>query len=203
MNKLIDFIKGKIEYIGEDYLVVENNSIGYKVYTSAYTTSDLNGKADSAVVYTQMIVREDDIRLCGFSSRAELKVFDLLRTVKGVGTKVALGILSSIAYTELVNVLITGDVNSLTRAPGIGKKTAQRIILELKDKVNKAEEFKTLEAVNLETNIGFMNDENNEAIEALLALGYSIVEAQKVLKKIDTNLSIEEKIKQALRLLVR
>lgn len=200
---MIDFIKGKIEHIGEDYIVIENNSIGYKIFTSAYTISDLNGKLENAIVYTQMIVREDDIRLCGFSSRSELKIFDLLRTVKGVGTKVALGILSSIAYVELVNVLMAGDANSLTRAPGIGKKTAQRIILELKDKVNKTEEFKTLENINFENNTTFIGDANNEAIEALVSLGYSKVEAQKALKNIDNNLSLEEKIKQGLKQLLR
>lgn len=200
---MIDFIKGKIEHVGEDYIVIENNSIGYKIFTSAYTTSDLNGKSENAIVYTQMIVREDDIRLCGFSTRSELKMFDLLRTVKGVGTKVALGILSSISYAEVVNVLIAGDVNSLTRAPGIGKKTAQRIILELKDKVSKTEEFKTLENVSFENNIGFMSQGNNEAIEALVSLGYSKVEAQNALRDIDENLSIEEKIKLGLKQLMR
>lgn len=200
---MIDFIKGKIDYIGQDYVVMENNSIGYKIYTSAYTISDLNGKREDAIVYTQMIVREDDIRLCGFSCRAELKVFDLLRTVKGVGTKVALGILSSIPYMQLINVLMVGDVTSLTRAPGIGKKTAQRIILELKDKVNKTEEFKTLEAVDFDNNIINISSDNDEVIEALVSLGYSRVEAQKVLGKIDNNLPIEEMIKQALKLLVR
>lgn len=200
---MIDFIKGKIEYIGQDHVVIENNSIGYKVLTSAYTVADLNGKSDNAIVYTQMIVREDDISLCGFSTRAELKVFDLLRTVKGVGTKVALGILSSLPYVQLLNVLSAGDVTSLTRAPGIGKKTAQRIILELKDKVDKSDEFKSLESIDFEKNIINMNTENDEAIEALVSLGYSKVEAQKAMKGIDDNLPIEEMIKQALKMLVK
>lgn len=200
---MIDYIKGKTSYIGEDYVVIENNSIGYKIYTSAYTISDLNGKSEDAIVYTQMIVREDDIRLCGFSSRPELKVFDLLRTVKGVGTKVALGILSSIPYIQLINVLLAGDATSLTRAPGIGKKTAQRIILELKDKVNKVDEFKTIEVVDFDNNIINIGSENDEVVEALVSLGYSRVEAQKVLGKIDNSLPIEEMIKQALKLLVR
>jgi Holliday junction DNA helicase RuvA len=200
---LIDFIKGKLDYIGEDHVVIENNSIGYKIYTSAYTVSDLNGKSGDAIVYTQMIVREDDIRLCGFSCRAELKVFDLLRTVKGVGTKVALGVLSSIPYGQLVNVLMAGDVTSLTRAPGIGKKTAQRIVLELKDKVNKVDEFKTLDSVEFDNNIINITSDNDEVIEALVSLGYSRVEAQKVLGKIDSSLPIEEKIKQSLKLLVK
>lgn len=200
---MIDFIKGKIEYIGQDHVVIENNLIGYKVLTSAYTVADLNGKSDNAIVYTQMIVREDDISLCGFSTRAELKVFDLLRTVKGVGTKVALGILSSLPYVQLLNVLSAGDVTSLTRAPGIGKKTAQRIILELKDKVDKSDEFKSLESIDFEKNIINMNTENDEAIEALVSLGYSKVEAQKAMKGIDDNLPIEEMIKQALKMLVK
>ncbi|SHK24013.1 Holliday junction branch migration protein RuvA [Paramaledivibacter caminithermalis] len=199
---MIDYIKGKINYVGEDYVVVENNYIGYKIYTSAYTISDLNGKREDAIVYTQMIVREDDIRLCGFSSRAELKVFDLLRTVKGVGTKVALGILSSIPYIQLINVLMVGDVTSLTRAPGIGKKTAQRIILELKDKVNKADEFGNLEDVDFDNKINIGSD-NDEVIEALVSLGYSRIEAKKVLGKIDNSLPIEEMIKKALKLLVK
>lgn len=200
---MIDYVKGKIEYIGQDHVVIENNSIGYKIFTSAYTVSELNGKPDNAIVYTQMIVREDDIRLCGFSSRAELKVFDLLRTVKGVGTKVALGILSSLPYVQLVNVLTAGDVTSLTRAPGIGKKTAQRIILELKDKIDKTDEFKALESSDFENNIINISSENDEAIEALVSLGYSKVEAQRAMKKIDNSLPIEEMIKQALKMLVK
>ncbi|MDK2918448.1 MAG: holliday junction helicase RuvA [Candidatus Petromonas sp.] len=200
---MIDFIKGSIEYCGDDHLVIENNGIGYKVYTSSYTIFNLGEKKESVTLYTQMIVREDDISLCGFSTRNELKMFDLLKTVKGVGTKVALGILSSISYLDLVNILASGDTNSLTKAPGIGKKTAQRIILELKDKVSKKIQLDNIDEYSLENNFIYSSGENNEAVEALVSLGYSKTEAQEVLRKIDNNLSIEDMIKQALKLLVK
>lgn len=200
---MIDFIRGSIEYIGEDYLVIENNGIGYKVFTSAYTIADLNDDTENAIIYTQMVVREDDISLCGFSTRNELKMFELLKTVKGVGTKVALGILSSIIYVNLVEILVSGDTNSLTKAPGIGKKTAQRIILELKDKVSKTIQTDNLGTINIESNFTNRSNENDEAIEALASLGYTKSEAKNVLDKIDSQLSIEETIKQALKLLVK
>ncbi len=203
MINLIDFIKGSIEYIGEDYVVIENGAIGYRVYTSQYSMAKLNEDMDNVILYTQMIVREDDISLCGFASRQELKMFELLKTVKGVGTKVALGILSTIPFVELANILISADVNNLTKAPGIGKKTAQRIILELKDKVNKSIAIEEGSMVKGSSNFIMSMNANDEVIEALLTLGYGKSEAQEVVSRVDSDLSVEDKIKEALKLLMK
>ncbi len=200
---LIDYIKGSIEFIGEDYIVIENNGIGYRIYTSAYSIAKLNENTDNIIIYTQMVVREDDISLCGFADRSELKIFELLKTVKGVGTKVALGILSGIPFEQLANVLISGDVNSLTKAPGIGQKTAQRIILELKDKVEKSIKTNDIPRNIAVSDFMIKSDMNDEVIEALMALGYSKGEAQNVINKLDDDLSIEDKIKDALKLLMK
>lgn len=200
---MIDFIKGKVRHIAEDYVVIENNGIGYKVFTSNYTIINLHDKKDDVIIYTQMIVREDDISLCGFFDRKELKMFDLLKTVKGIGTKVALGILSAIPYEELVNILILGDEARLKKVPGIGKKTAQRIILELKDKVSKTNEFKNIEDSSIDKSFITYRNDNNELLEALMTLGYSRTEAQGAIDKIDNKLSIEDAIKEALKLLLK
>ncbi|WIF94358.1 Holliday junction branch migration protein RuvA [Caminicella sporogenes] len=203
MILLIDYIKGKVSHFGEDYIVVENNGIGYKIYTSNYTMMNLHEKKENVIIYTQMIVREDDISLCGFFDRKELKVFDLLKTVKGIGTKVALGILSTLPYTELINILIIGDESRLTKVPGIGKKTAQRIILELKDKVGKVNEFKDIDFTSKNVLYAQENKVNDELLEALMSLGYSRGEVQSIIRKIDNNLSLEDGIKEALKLLVK
>lgn len=184
-------------------MVIENGAIGYRVYTSQYSMAKLNEDMDNVILYTQMIVREDDISLCGFASRQELKMFELLKTVKGVGTKVALGILSTIPFVELANILISADVNNLTKAPGIGKKTAQRIILELKDKVNKSIAIEEGSMVKGSSNFIMSMNANDEVIEALLTLGYGKSEAQEVVSRVDSDLSVEDKIKEALKLLMK
>ncbi len=200
---MIDFIKGNIDYVGEGYIVIENNEIGYKIMTSSFTISDLATDNNKAIVYTEMIVREDAISLCGFATRNELQVFQLLTTVNGVGTKVALGILSAIPYIELARTIINGDASTLIKAPGVGKKTAQRIILELKDKIQKKIELTSIDKLNIEVGNVNVSNGNSEALDALITLGYTKNEAKGVLEKIDVNLPIEEIIKQALRLLMK
>ncbi len=120
--KMYDYIKGTVEYIAEDYIVIENHGVGYKVMTSSFTMADLNGMDGEVIVYTQLIVREDDMSICGFSSRHELTMFRLLTSVSGIGTKVALAVLSSIGVYDLAAVIASGDVNKLVKAPGVGKK---------------------------------------------------------------------------------
>ncbi len=121
---MYDYIKGTVEYITEDYIVIENHGMGYKILTSSFTVSDLSGMEDEVIVYTQLIVREDDMSICGFSSRHELTMFKLLTSVSGIGTKVALAVLSSIGVYDLAAVIASGDVNSLVKAPGVGKKNS-------------------------------------------------------------------------------
>jgi len=199
---LIDFVKGNINHLGEGYIVIENNGIGYKINTSQLTISELNKEREDVIIYTEMIVREDDISLYGFSTRSELQMFQLLTTVNGIGTKVALGILSSFRYMDLASIILQGNVIALTKAPGVGKKTAQRIILELKDKIDKKIDLKAVDSKLSDEYNNFIDD-NSEALDALISLGYSRNEVKSVLGKLDTNLPIEELIKQALRLLMK
>lgn len=198
---MIAFIKGKVVHVENDHLVIENNGMGYKVFSSLNTISEVSGK-DEAQVYTEMIVRDDSITLVGFSTPQELKVFHLLTSVSGVGTKVGIGILSSIPAGQLVSIIMSGDVTTLTKAQGVGKKTASRIVLELKDKIEKTMGKSEINLDDLGLGIQ-ANSERSEAMEALETLGYTNVEIQEVLGKIDIkDLATEEIIKIALKELI-
>ena len=196
---MIDYIKGKLAHVAGDVIVVENNGIGYKIYTSSVSVSDFTVPGEEVIVYTEMIVREDAISLVGFSSREELQMFQLLTSVSGVGTKVGIGILSSLPYGNLIGLIASSDVKSLTSAQGVGKKTAERIVLELKDKVPKAFSIQPSDVNEIQVDSGTQKD----ALDALLSLGYTRSEAQAVLKQIDiSHMTIEDIIKTALRKLM-
>lgn len=197
---MLDYIKGYVEHIDEDYIVVETGDIGYKIQTSITTIADLKHHGEKVCVYTEMIVREDNISLVGFSSRNELKMFKLLTSVSGVGTKVAVAILSSIPYTSLYTILISGDVNALTKANGVGKKTAGRVILELKEKVKKVMHITVDHGEVIQEELDMDNTHYDDAKAALLALGYSHNEINDALSSVETaNLSAEDIIKLALK----
>jgi Holliday junction DNA helicase RuvA len=197
---MLDYIKGYVEHIDEDYIVVECNDIGYKIITSLTTIADLQHHGEKVCVFTEMVVREDSITLCGFSSKNELKMFKLLTSVSGVGTKVGMAILSSIAYTSLYTILISGDVDALTKANGVGKKTAQRIILELKDKVKKVMHISIDHGEVIQETLDMTHTNFEDAKAALLSLGYSHNEINEGVSGIETsNLSTEDIIKLALK----
>lgn len=198
---MIDYIKGKIAILENDYVVIENNNIGYKVITSSTSISDFMDVQDEVTVYTQMIVKEDDISLCGFSTRDELKMLQLLTSVNGVGTKVGVGILSSINWNNLIFIIMNGDVNSLTKAQGVGKKTAQRIILELKDKAEKQFDVTSHGGSDImDSPMSASNSSNSDAVEALLTLGYTRTEINGVIRSLPIEgLSTEEIIKETLK----
>lgn len=196
---MIDYIKGKLVHTTGDAVVIENNGIGYKIHTSSVSISDFSVPGEEVIVYTEMIVREDAISLVGFSSREELQMFQLLTSVSGVGTKVGIGILSSLPFGHLVGVIATGNINTLTTAQGVGKKTAERIVLELKDKVPKS--FDVSDVSYVEKTMD--SSTHKDALDALISLGYTRSEAQAVLKQIDfEQLTIEQIIKAALRKLM-
>ena len=133
---MYSYIKGTIEEIGITNIVIENNNIGYEINVSSNTIKDLQlGKM--AKIYTKLIVREDDMSLCGFSTKEEMQMFELLTSVSKIGPKVGLGILSFGTPGQLGAYILSEDVAKLSKAPGVGKKTAERIVLELKDKVDK------------------------------------------------------------------
>ena len=199
---MISYIKGKLEIKSKDYIIVDVGGIGYKIFMSETAINELE-KGTEVKVFTYMRVREDDISLYGFLNNEELVTFELLISVGGVGAKSAITILSNITPSKFALAVITNDVNTLKKLPGIGAKTAARIILELKDKMkteqsieeNKNEEIK--EAIVLD-------NKANDAVEALCVLGYTRKDVEKVLSNIDTNkLTVEEIIKQGLKYLGR
>lgn len=194
------YIKGSLEVKSINYVVVENNGIGYKIYMSSKSIGTIGNIGEQVKVHIHYHVREDDISLYGFNSEEELRMFEILINVSGVGVKSALTMLSDITPSSFALAVINDDVTRLTKVPGVGKKTAQRLILELKDKL-KSEDI-TSEEIEVEEKKN--NNINNDAVVALQVLGYSKKEAETVLEKIDTNgLSIEETIKQALKYLGR
>ena len=199
---MISYIKGRLEIKSKDYIIVDVGGIGYKIFMSETAINELE-KGTEVKVFTYMRVREDDISLYGFLNNEELVTFELLISVGGVGAKSAITILSNITPSKFALAVITNDVNTLKKLPGIGAKTAGRIILELKDKMkteqsieeNKNEEIK--EAIVLD-------NKANDAVEALCVLGYTRKDVEKVLSNIDTNkLTVEEIIKQGLKYLGR
>lgn len=191
------YIKGSLEVKGINYVVIENGGIGYKIYMSAKSIGTLGNINDMVKVYTHYHVREDDISLYGFNSEEELRMFEILINVSGVGVKSALTMLSDITPSSFALAVINDDVTRLTKVPGVGKKTAQRLILELKDKL-KSEDITAQDTQ--EINIKQDNAVNSDAVVALQVLGYSKKEAEEILGKIDSkDLSLEETIKQALK----
>lgn len=199
--KVFQYIRGMINSFGEDYIVVDNNDIGYKIYTSLGTITTVKGRQDKLTIYTQQVVREDDISIYGFYSREELKMFQLLTTVTGVGAKVALGILSSISIGNLAGMIISEDITGLTKAQGVGKKTAQRIILELKDKID--HKLAVIEPTLIPTKL-VLGDGNDEVTNALMALGYTKSEAVSAVQEVEYGSNgVEDMIRRALKVLAK
>lgn len=191
---MYSYIKGTIEEIGLTNIVIENNNIGYEINVSSNTIKDLQlGKM--AKIYTKLIVREDDMSLCGFSTKEEMQMFELLTSVSKIGPKVGLGILSFGTPGQLGAYILSEDVAKLSKAPGVGKKTAERIVLELKDKIDKNNvEFEPTLLSNAPIAVS-----KDEAVDALVALGYSQIEAKEAVDKCKKDgLNTEDIIKKSL-----
>ncbi|MCM8710433.1 Holliday junction branch migration protein RuvA [Clostridium sp. SYSU_GA19001] len=193
---MYEYIKGIFIGVNKDYIIIDNNGIGYKIYTSGTTLASMPKTNEKVTLFLQQIIREDFIGLYGFLTRDELNMFNLLLSITGVGAKASLSLLSISSVTNLKYAILTGDEKTLTRAPGIGKKTAQRIILELRDKL-KNDDFITenkdiIEHKEISKNL-------SEALEALLALGYSEKEAESALKKVSKDDTVESIIKNSLK----
>ena len=196
---MISYIKGKLEAKNLDSVTIDVGGIGYKIFMSVNSMNRLGEAGTDVKVYTYMKVREDDISLYGFCSNEELKMFEQLLGVSGVGAKSALSILANISPSSFALAIITGDINTLKGLPGIGAKSAQRMVLELKDKLKTQEAIQT-EAVPMQ--ISVKNDKAKDAIDALQVLGYSRRDIESVILKINTEeLSVEDIIKQGLKYL--
>lgn len=199
---MISYIIGEIKYIGEDNFVIENNNIGYFINSSFNTikTLEINNEFK---IFTKMNVREDDISLFGFSSKDELEVFELLTSVSTIGPKNAIAILSTLNVDKIKLAIVNNDIDTLTKAKGIGKKTASRIILELVDKVKKMAINDDISISNQDIDNITSNGEIEVAREALLNLGYQRNSIDKVLASLkDSDLSLEEIIKESLKRMI-
>ncbi|WP_139904386.1 Holliday junction branch migration protein RuvA [Clostridium thermarum] len=195
---MYEYIKGSYKGFYKDYVVIDNNGIGYKIYVPGSTLTKLPKIGDEVQLYTYQMVREDFLGLYGFISREELEMFLLLLNINGVGAKAALSIQSILDVERLQFAIAVGDEASLTRAPGVGKKTAQRIILELKDKMKKVRDNAEEISIDYTTKSSVYAD----AIEALMALGYSEKECVSVLKNVNLADSLEGVIKNSLKQLM-
>ena len=196
---MYDYIRGIYAGLNKDYITIECGGIGYKVYASGSTIADLPKVNEEVCLFLEQIVREDFIGLYGFFTKEERELFNQLLVINGVGAKAALSLLSISSVQNLKYSILMQDEKSLTRAPGIGKKMAQRIILELRDKVKGdiPEGEEELSEGNIITEVMA-----SEALEALLSLGYTEKEASKTIAKVNLNNSIEQIIKDSLKLLM-
>lgn len=197
---MISYIIGKVRAIFDDSFIIENNMIGFRINSSINTISKIEINSEYKI-YTIMNVREDDISLFGFYDLDELEMFELLTSVSSIGPKNGIAMLSSLSVSEIKKAIVNNDIDYLTKAKGIGKKTASRIILELVDKVKK---MPNLDMVEVETSGS--NEDNNEimvAKEALINLGYQRNDIEVVLNELKSlKLPLESLIKESLKRLV-
>ena len=198
------FIKGSLEVKTTGYIVIETNGVGYKIFMSESAIEKLGEIGSIVKVHTYVRVREDDISIYGFNTNEELRMFELLLSVSGIGAKSAITILSNISPSSFALAVITNDVNALKKLQGVGPKSAQRVILELKDKI-KTEEAISKENTTVEIKEAIIEDDKvQEAVSALQVLGYSKKEIEVAMEKLDTSsLSVEDIIRQGLNNLAR
>lgn len=196
---MYDYIKGQYKGIFKDYVTVENNGIGYKIFTSGNTMAQMPSLDGEVILYLTQIIREDFMGLYGFSTRDELELFQTLIAISGIGAKASLSLLSASTPDRLKIAIIQENETLLLKAPGIGKKTAQRLILELKDKLKVENMIIDSEKSEKETE---MEKHVVEAMAALMTLGYTEREAKGALKNIDRSKAVEGIIKDALKYLM-
>lgn len=195
------YIKGSIEYINQDSVIIDHNGIGFKVMTSIQTINKVN-LHNIVTIYTHMNVREDDISLYGFLTKEELDIFRLLIGISGIGPKGALAILSTLSVDELRIAVLSEDYKAIAKANGVGTKTAQRLVIELKDKLKLEDVLSGFEDDISASNVN--PDNISEASMALVSLGYTNSEALKAIKKVSgyDTMSVENLIKAALKKMI-
>ena len=183
---MISFIRGKIVDSSETSLILENGGIGYEIFMTGASMEKALREKEEIKIHTYFHIREDAMQLYGFLTKDDLQIFRLLLGVNGIGPKAALGILAALSADELRFAVLSDDVKTISRAPGIGKKTAQKLILELKDKLKLEDAFEAkLSHVEADTDAEASSfDGSKEAVEALVALGYSSTEALRAVRKV-------------------
>lgn len=198
---MIAFVKGTLVEAGENVAVIENNGIGFNIYITGRDAGQLVRGGMEVLLYTYMDVREDAIQLFGFLSKDDLEIFRLLLRVNGIGPKAALGVLTALSATDLRFAVLADDIKAISAAPGIGKKTAQKLVLELKDKFSLQDAFEHKMAESTKVLSAAPNDNQGEAVQALVALGYSGSDALKAVKAahVTEDMSTEDILKAALK----
>ncbi len=194
---MISRLTGKIAYIDPKYIVLDVKGVGYKVFTTVDIMNRLGKEKEETTLWTYLAVRETALDLYGFMTLSDLNFFELLITISGIGPKTALGILNSASVQTLQTAVQTNDTSHLTKISGIGKKVAEKIVMELRDKVDKfthSEESKTA--------MREAQRNDNDALEALKSLGYSQNEARDALKELPKEITkTNEKVREALKIL--
>ncbi|NWF78265.1 MAG: Holliday junction branch migration protein RuvA [Chloroflexi bacterium] len=192
---MIATLEGILEYRGDDSIIINVGGVGFRVYVPGSTLSQLGAVKGKVSLHTHLHVREDNISLYGFASSEELALFKNLISVSGVGSKVALALLSALSPEQIVKAITSGDTDLLSQTPGIGKKLASRLVVELKGKLER--EWKEVALP--------LAPESADVIAALTGLGYSLAEATKAISKLPDSegLSLEEKVKMALQQMAR
>ena len=201
---MISFIKGYVAETTENSVILETDSIGYEIFMTGTAIEETSRMQDKIKIYTYFHVREDTMQLYGFLSRDDLEMFRLLLKVNGIGPKAAMGVLAAITADELRFAVLSDDVKTISRAPGIGKKTAQKLILELKDKLKLEDAFEKKldhQEENLSLTDTSLRDSRQEAVEALTALGYSSTNALRAVRQVseETGDDVEAILKAALK----
>ena len=192
---MIAYLKGIIAEVTPTRLVLEVNHIGYEIFISAREASELPRRGEEVKIYTYFNVREDAMQLFGFQSEDDLEMYKLLLNVNGVGPKAALGILSVLTADDVRFAVLSDDVKTISKAPGIGKKTAQKMILELKDKLKLEDAFEMKLAHQQEEaaeGAADLRDSRQEAVEALVALGYSSADALRAVRKVPEDVPADD-----------
>lgn len=200
---MLAYVKGSLEMKFDNYVVIDVGGLGYKVFMSEKAIEEVGNIGDIVKVHTHYHVREDDISIYGFLSNEELKMFELLLGVSGIGAKSAITMLSNITPSSFALAVITNDTSKLVKIPGVGAKSAARIILELKDKIKTIEAKEDKGSTTVKEAI-IDDDKAQEAISALQVLGYNKKEIEKVFEKMNTeNLSLEDMIRKGLSILAK
>lgn len=193
---MISFLKGDAQIFSGNTIIIENNGVGYKIFCTNSVINSIYKNGHQIKVYTFLSVRQDELALFGFNSVLELSMFEKLISVSGVGAKSAISLLSTFSPSQISLAIATGDVKLLSTGQGIGKKTAERIILELKDKVSTDQYFDTDNTQDFSQNL-----HKKDAIEALQVLGFSRLQATETINNIKQELNTEDLISLALKML--
>ena len=202
---MLAYVKGELVQKQIGYVVIDVGGLGYKVFMSEPSIEEIGNIGDEVKVHTYYRVSEDDISLFGFNTQEELRMFELLISVSGIGAKTAIAMLACIEPSQFAIAVISDDIDTLKKIPGVGPKSAQRIVLELKDKMKKEQQISELTNATLEEKSKIkkaivVDSKVQEAIDALQVLGYTKKDVEKALEQIDTTeLKVEDIIKQALR----